>query len=68
MERPHFQKEDTYVGEVVQQVKVGKRKRGRPKRRWRDCIKDDMEAMRMTEDDLQDRELWKAKIYAGGLI
>ena len=40
-------KEDTYHSKVVQQVKVGKRKTDRGKR-WRDCIKSDMEAMGTT--------------------
>ena len=65
----HFsRKEDTYVGKVVQQVKVEKRKWGRPKRRWIDCTKDDMEAMGLTEEDAQDRALWKAKIHIGDPI
>ena len=68
MERPRLQKKDTYVHKVVQQVKVGKRKKGRPKRRWRNCMKDDMEAMGLTEEDAQDRALWKAKIHTGDPI
>ena len=67
-ERPRLQKKDTYVGKVAQQVKVGKRKRDRPKRRWRDCMKDDMEAMGLMVEDAQDRALWKAKIHTDDLI
>ena len=47
----------TYVGKVFQQVKAGKRKRCRPKRSWRDYIKNNMEAMGLMEEDAQDRAL-----------
>ena len=60
-------KEDACVGKVVQQVQVGKRKRGRRKK-WKDCIKNDMEAMGLTQEDAQDRALWKAKIHTGDPI
>ena len=36
-----------------------KRKRGRPKRRWRDCIKEDLAATGVTEEDAADRRKWK---------
>ena len=54
-------KEEDYVGRAIQQMKVGKRKRGRPKRRWRDCVKEDMEEAGLQEADAHDRALWKDK-------
>ena len=38
----------------------GKRKRGRPKRRFRDVVKEDM--AEFEEDDIEDRNNWRWKI------
>ena len=37
----------------------GRRKQGRPKRRWRDCVREDMTKCGLTEADAQDRSKWK---------
>ena len=36
----------------------GKRKRGRPKRRVMDVVKEDMAEVEMTEEDTEDRNNW----------
>uniref|UniRef100_A0A914WD71 Reverse transcriptase domain-containing protein n=1 Tax=Plectus sambesii TaxID=2011161 RepID=A0A914WD71_9BILA len=37
----------------------GRRPRGRPKKRWMDCMKEDMRALQLTPEDAQDRVKWK---------
>ena len=46
-------------------MKVGKKKRRRPKRRWRDCIREDLAAAGVTEENAADRRKWKQKIRTG---
>ena len=36
----------------------GNRGRGRPRRRWRECLKKDMEMRRLEEKDAQERSGW----------
>ena len=48
-------REETYVGKRMRQMVVGKRKRGRPKRRWQDCIDDDLKGLGVREEDELDR-------------
>ena len=39
----------------------GKRKRGRPKRRFMDVVKEDMAEVEVTEEDTEDRSNWRWK-------
>ena len=43
----------------------GRRKRGRPKGRYMDVVKEDMRAAGVTEDAVGDREKWKKRIRCG---
>ena len=43
----------------------GKRKRGRPKRRFMDVAKEDMAEVEVTEEDTVDRNNWRRKIRCG---
>ena len=46
--------------------KGGKRKHGRPKRRWVNCIKGEMEMIGVCEDDANDKKRWSKMIHTGG--
>ena len=43
----------------------GKKKRGRPKRRFMDVVKEDMAEVEVTEEDTEDRSNWRWKIRCG---
>ena len=43
----------------------GKRKRGRPKRRFMDVVKEDMAEVEVTKEDTVDRRNWRKKIRCG---
>jgi hypothetical protein len=43
----------------------GKRKRGRPKRRFMDVVKEDMKAIGVAEKDTLDRVKWRNRIRCG---
>ena len=43
----------------------GKSKRGRPKRRFMDVVKEDMAEVEVTEEDTDDRRNWRKKIRCG---
>ena len=50
---------------AVGDVRVpGKRPRGKPRGRWEDCVRRDMQALRITPEDDQDRSFWKSRIRA----
>ena len=44
---------------------AGKRKLGRPKRRFTDVVKEDMAEVEVTEEDTEDRNNWRWKIGCG---
>ena len=44
---------------------VGRRRRGRPKRIWQDCIEDDLKAIARKEEDALDRKEWRRVIRSG---
>ena len=57
-------REDDYVGRRAMEMRMpGQRKRGRPKRRWLDCIKEDMEAVGASPEDTQDRKRWRRLVH-----
>ena len=43
----------------------GKRKRGRPKRRFLDVVKEDMEKVGAKEMDIEDRKMWRMMTRCG---
>ena len=45
----------------------GKRKRERPKRRFMDMVREDMQVVGATEEDAEDRKRWKQMIRCGDL-
>ena len=53
-------REEEYVGKRVISMKLpGKRRRGRPKRRWSDNISEDMINIGAAKENAQDRDLWR---------
>ena len=53
-------REDDYLGKRVMGMEVpGKRRRGRPKRRWLDSIRNDLSERGLSEEDAQDRPRWR---------
>ena len=61
-------KDDGYIGRRMPRMKLqGKRKRGRPKRRFMDVVKEDMAEVEVKEDteDRIHRNNWRWKIRCG---
>ena len=57
---------DGYIGRRMLRMELpGKRKRGRPKRRFMDVVKEDMAEVEVTEEDTVDRNNWRRKIRCG---
>ena len=57
----HVKRRDQdYIGRKTQEmVPSGRRKRGRPKQRWMDCVKRDMRAIGTMKDEVHDRTGWR---------
>ena len=59
-----LRREDAYVGKRVMAMEVpGKRRRGRPKRRWLDRIRNDLSERELSREDTQDRAKWSHKTH-----
>ena len=59
-------REDAYVGRRVLEMELpGKRKVGRPKRRFMDAVKEGMKEVGVNEGDVHDRSNWRRKIRFG---
>ena len=55
-----MRREEHYVGRRAMVMKVqGRRKRGRPKRRWLDKVKDEIKEKGLSADDVYDRATWR---------
>ena len=58
--------DDGCIGRRMLRMELpGKRKRGRPKRRFMDVVKEDMAEVEVTEEDTVDRNNWRRKIRCG---
>ena len=61
-----LKKDDEYIGRRMLRMELpGKRKRGRPKMRFTDVVKEDMAEVEVTEKDTEDRSNWRWKIRCG---
>ena len=63
----HLRRKDYgYIGRRMLRMELpGKRKRGRPKRRFMAVVKEDMAEVEVTEEDTVDRRNWRKKIRCG---
>lgn len=57
--------ENRWIAKVTDWSPIGRRKRGRPRRSWRNEVDDAMERREMNEGDWQDREEWRQKLRGG---
>ncbi|KAL1452545.1 hypothetical protein WDU94_006766 [Cyamophila willieti] len=54
--------DESLIKNVWKAEVTGTRRRGRPKLRWKDQIRKDMEKVNITEDVAQDRTIWRQRI------
>ena len=61
-----MRRDQEYVGRKMMEMELpGKRKKGRPKRRFLDVVKEDMEEVGAKETDIEDRKMWRMMIRCG---
>ena len=61
-----MRRDQGYVGRKMMEMELpGKRKRGRPKRRFLDVVKEDMKEVGAKEIDIEDRKMWRMMIRCG---
>ena len=61
-----MRRDQEYVGRKMMEMELpGKRKRGRPKRRFLDVMKEDMREVVAKKTDVEDRTVWKKMIRCG---
>ena len=61
-----MRRDQEYGGRKMMEMELPKkRKRGRPKRKFLDVLKEDMEEVGAKEMDVEDRKVWRMMIYCG---
>ena len=61
-----MRRDQEYVGRKMMEMELpGKRKRGRPKRKFLDVVKEDMKEVGAKKMDMEDRKMWRMMIRCG---
>ena len=61
-----MRRDQKYVGRKMMEMELpGKRRRGRPKRRFLDVVKEDIKEVGAKETDIEDRKMWRMMICCG---
>ena len=61
-----MRRDQEYVGRKMMEMELlTKRRRGRPKRRFLDVVKEDMGEVCVKETDVEDRKMWRMMIRCG---
>ena len=61
-----MRRDQEYVGRKMMEMELpGKRKRGRPKKRFLDIVKEDIGEVGAKETDVEDRKMWRITIRCG---
>ena len=61
-----MRRDQEYIGRKMMEMELpGKRRRGRPKRRFLDVVKEDMREVGAKETDVEDRKMWRMMIRCG---
>ena len=61
-----MRRDQEYVGRKMMEMELpGKRRRGRPKRRFLDVVKEDMEKVGVKETDVESSTVWRKMIRCG---
>ncbi|XP_047481263.1 uncharacterized protein LOC125033634 [Penaeus chinensis] len=63
-----YRRDESYVGKRVMKMTEGKRKRGRPKRRWSDCNKEDLVSVGAEARDAAERNSWRRIVRTGNPV
>ena len=61
----HVERSNGWIKRCTEVVVVGNRKRGRPKKRWSDIIKEDRKLWSMSNTDTGDRSSWRKTLRTG---
>ena len=55
-----MRRDEEYVGKRAMGIEVqGSGRRGRPKKRWADCVKDDLGEKGLSGEEVYDRAAWR---------
>ena len=61
-----LRREEDHVGKRTMEMEVnGRRRRGRPRKRWKDCVGEDLRVKGLDEVEALNRSKWKRLIHNG---
>ncbi|XP_068224318.1 uncharacterized protein [Palaemon carinicauda] len=61
-----MRRDEDHVGRHTMEMEVqGRRRRGRPSKRWRDCVRGNLKEKGVDEAEAQNRKRWKRPIRNG---